>query len=191
MLIMPDAPPIYRILSIDPGSYNLGFALIDLDVAYRTATVVSAGTFYSKGAVDSYAFLSEIQGERFTRFHYLQQAVSNLLEQSQPQWVISEAPYLGKFLQAYETLVECLSMLRQEVYQYNPALPLETVDPPSVKKAVGASGRGKDKDMVRVALSQISKLHWRETTLATLDEHAVDAVAVGCYKIRCVSDDIL
>jgi len=191
MLIMPIASPIYRILSIDPGSYNLGFAVIDIDVALRTATVVNAGTFYSKGAPEQWQFLAEIQGERFTRFHYLYQAVSDLLVQTQPQWVISEAPYLGKFLQAYEALVECLSMVRQAVYHYNPALPLETVDPPSVKKAVGASGRSKDKDIVRVALSQMSKLHWRDTTINTLDEHAIDAVAVGCYKIRCVSSDIL
>jgi Holliday junction resolvasome RuvABC endonuclease subunit len=191
MLICPEAPPIYRLLSIDPGSYTLGWAIIDLNVFDRTTSVVAAGTNHSQYALVDYPFYTEVQGERHSRLHAHQFALTNLLNYFQPQCVISEAPYLGKFPQAFETLVECLFLIRQTVANYNLALPLETVDPPSAKKAVGASGRGGDKNAVRLAILELKNLRWVNVNPHTLDEHAIDAIAVGCYKVRTFSDDFL
>ena len=191
MLTYNTDPTLYRILSIDPGSFTLGWALLDLCLVERVVTVENAGTFCSVFAPQQFPFLTEQHGDRYTRLHHHQNALSQLLDLAKPQTVICESPYLGRFPQAFETLVECLSMLRFTVADYDLGLAFETVDPPSAKKAVGASGRGGDKQAVRLALSQLTKLRWGRVALNSLDEHAVDAIAVGCYKVRTLSDDFL
>lgn len=70
--------------------------------------------------------------------------------------------------------------------QYDPYAVLHTVDPPTVKKAVGVLGKIKGKDKkspVKDKVAQLSALYL-EKDIESLDEHAVDAVAVAyaCYK---------
>ena len=54
------------------------------------------------------------------------------------------------------------------------------VDPPSVKKAVGAPARG-DKDAVKRAIKLIKELEM--VNFDNFDEHSIDATAVGYYEL--------
>lgn len=201
MLQLPDAPAIYRILAIDPGSDTLGVALLDLDLNTYQATLVHGGTFNANRAIRSTPFTTETFGERQARLNSHAHRLSALLSTAQPHCVISEAPYMGRFPQAFEALVECLYMLRGVVSQYDPAMCMETIDSPSAKVAVGAPGKrpkgmSKDayKDTVRQGVLAQSQSRLRigaDVNLYGLDEHAIDAVAVGCYKLRCIADHIL
>jgi Holliday junction resolvasome RuvABC endonuclease subunit len=85
--------------------------------------------------------------------------------------------------QAYGALTEVVSMIRSTVIDHDWFVPFSLVDPPTVKMAVGAKGNA-DKDGVMAAMKLIPEI----TALidcSTLDEHSVDAIAVGyCALVR-------
>tara|TARA_B100000929_G_scaffold259610_1_gene223466 strand:- start:5185 stop:5784 length:600 start_codon:yes stop_codon:yes gene_type:complete len=199
MLQLPEAPPIYRILSIDPGSDTLGIALIDVDLCHFTATLVHANTLNATRAIRQFPFTVETFGERQARLNTHASGLRDYLFSARPHCVISEAPYMGRFPQAFETLVECMYMMRGVVAEYDPSMCMETIDSPSAKKAVGAPGKrpkgmSKEayKETVRHGIRALPKLHLAPGVLIDhCDEHAIDAIAVGCYKVRCIANDIL
>jgi hypothetical protein len=91
---------------------------------------------------------------------------------------------MGKFAQSFAALTECLFMLKQVVYNYDNYKQLELIDPPSVKKAVGAKGSGSNKDLIKNSLMEIARLeNWHLPLIESLDEHSVDATAVAYSKI--------
>lgn len=199
MLYMPEAPPIYRILSIDPGSDTLGVALLDVDLVNNTVTVVHAETFNAKRAIRTLDFVVETFGERQARLNTHAQGIERLLYTAYPHCIISESPFLGRFPQAFESLVECLYMLRSVVAHYDPSMCLETIDPGNAKRCVGAPTKrpktmSKDgfKETVRLGIRQLNHLRFApHVNIDTLDEHAIDAIAVGCYKVSCFAPHLL
>lgn len=198
MLILPESSPHYRIMSIDPGSDTLGIALFDLDLTTYKALLIWAGTLSAAKSIKEDIFTIEIFGERQARLNYLARGVREHLYTFFPNTVISEAPYMGRFPQAFETLVECLYMLRQVVHEYDPSLCLETIDSPNAKKAVNAPGKRPKgitsqeyKELVRQGVLHLPNLDTGNINVHLLDEHAIDAIAVGCYKLKTISDDIL
>jgi Holliday junction resolvasome RuvABC endonuclease subunit len=73
---------------------------------------------------------------------------------------------------------------------YDPWKPLYRVDPPTVKKKVGAPGNA-DKNAVKQALLRLPDLNYQgETPLAMLDEHSVDALAVAYGKWRAYLEEM-
>lgn len=75
-------------------------------------------------------------------------------------------------------------MLRQSVMQYDQWLPYYMVDPPTVKKAVGAKGNA-DKEEVKRQLLLIPEIVEKSLVdLSTLDEHSIDAIAVGYFLLN-------
>lgn len=192
MLTLPEGPPIYRIMSLDPGTDTLGVAIIDLDLRDYSATIVFANTIKGNKRARLYPEMEEDFGSRAARLHSLSVVLRELVFKMRPNCVISESPYMGKFAQAFEALVQCLGMIQGVIYEYDPTMVLETIDPPSAKKATGASGRGGDKMAVSNAIRNLVKL--RNATgfpIEALDEHTTDAIAVGCYKLRTIDDSIL
>ncbi len=94
--------------------------------------------------------------------------------------VASESPFFNtRRPNAFAALLEVLTMIRDSVIEYNPYQPLIGIDPPTVKKAVGAPGNA-DKTGVLSALFGISNsLKLDKKYIDQLDEHSVDAVAVA------------
>lgn len=192
MLYIPEGPGIYRILGIDPGTNTLGIAIIDLDLATKEASLIMATTL--QGAKDSKNFpnISDVHGDRKAKLFAHQNNIRYILERYRPNSIISESPYMGKFTNAFEALVECLTAIRDEIYIYDHSIGLETVDPPTAKKAVGAPGRGGDKGVVRNAVLKLQGLKNKTgSSLDMLDEHAIDAIAVACYKLQLCSIDFI
>lgn len=201
MLQLPEAPPFYRIISIDPGTDTMGLAWFDLNLATFEAHLRDAQTLKAGKLVRDLPFVAETLGERHARLQTHANALCNIFYQVQPHCIISEAAYMGRFVQAFESLVEFLYMLRSVVFQYDPSLALETVDSPTAKNAVGAPGKrpkGMDPKAYKAHIGecvvqtlQQSKIQVApQINLMALDEHSVDAIAVGCYKLRSISDTI-
>ena len=187
MLHVPESPVCYRILSIDPGTDTLGVGVLDCDLKEGQVQVQHGGTLVSSRGLHFFDHIEESFGTRQAKLHSHAQRLHWLLHHYQPQAVICESPYMGRFAQAFRALVECLTMIQSCVHQYNPSLAIETVDPPSAKKAVGASGRGGDKNPIRRAIAQLQWLEFHPSLdLSQLDEHAIDALAVGIYKCNQV-----
>ncbi|MNE02406.1 hypothetical protein D3C80_948800 [compost metagenome] len=97
--------------------------------------------------------------------------------------VICESNYKGRFADAYATLVECVAVIRNVLYRYDPTMPLLMVDPMSAKKAAGVVGKFKDKMDVTRALKKRTDIVWG-VDIDTLDEHSVDAVAIGYHLMQ-------
>lgn len=189
MLYFPEGSGYYRIFSIDPGTDHLGTAVIDVDLDSLIPKVVYVNTFRPRYL---HPQIVETFGERKAKQEFHRNNLREMFIYFQPHCIISESPYLGKFVDAFAALVELLAMFREVVSEYDFYMTLETVDPTHVKKAVGAPGRGNDKDIVKHSLLKLRNLvNESGCPYSLLDSHSVDAIAVGCYKVNTLFDNIL
>ena len=105
-----------------------------------------------------------------------------VLEFYKPLSVVCETPFFNmQRPSAAGPLYELLTTLEQTLFEWDKEKPLYKVEPKTVKKAVGASANAK-KDEVRSALSKVKELQC--ACLDFLDEHAIDAIAVGYSYIN-------
>lgn len=188
MLVLPDVKEMYRIISIDPGTNTLGVAFLEIDLDFLNVYLREAFTLNSNTNFKDLDTILNAHGERFAKLTSHSNILINIFNHYRPHSVICESPFLGKFPQAFEALVECKMMIRNSLMMYDHSIPLETIDPPNAKKAVGAPGKGGDKDIVKKALQQLNIIVPYTGFVDTLDEHSVDAVAVGYYKASQVVD---
>lgn len=173
-----------RILSADPGSTMMGLAITEISPDFKTLTVVDATTVnLAKLLNRNEQSRAELFGDKVTKLHILRQAVSKYAEAWEPLIAIAETPYKGRFAQAYAVLTECYSAIRLGLYDHNPAMVLNGIDPSSVKASVGVNGRSGDKELMRAALLNLPDLVLT-IPLVLLDEHAIDAIAVGYSYFR-------
>lgn len=172
----------YRILSIDPGTHTLGLIVSEVGIGTRL-TIRSIETLNGSFLANRYEGLIAVRNDKTARLKGIKDRFREILELWNPDIVISEAPYLGGMVTAYTGLVECLWVLQESLYEYNPSLLFNRIDPASVKKAMGVSGKSGDKSLVKEAI--IKRKHWLELpegiTLEGLDEHQADALAVALH----------
>jgi Holliday junction resolvasome RuvABC endonuclease subunit len=122
--------------------------------------------------------------ERFARIDTLGLNILDILRYHQPIAVVCESPFFNsKRPQAFAALIEATNMIRQTVWAYDRSIGLDLVDPPSVKRAVGAKGNA-GKDDVHTAVTAIGELNYEGLLpLSSLDEHSIDAIAVAYSKL--------
>lgn len=178
-------PDVFRILSIDPGSYTMGVAISEYDFDANIFKVIDATTISLDKLIDKNSTLFQVHGEKVARLVTVESAISKMLFAWRPSVVVCESPYMGQFPQAFASLVECVSSVRRAVMRYVETLPLHVIDPATVKKNVGVSGKSGDKDKMSVAITKQSDLSFStDVNVEELDEHSVDAVAVGYAYYR-------
>lgn len=183
----------YRILGIDPGTNTLGTAIVDIDIVTRRITVVKATTYVGQSMASEYKAHEEIHGPRAARLKAHEDNLFALLCEWKPHSVISESAYMGRFAQAYMALVECICAIEKALYRYNPTMPLLLVDPTTVKKTTGMTGKLRGKDPVREAIASLDCLRYAPGVhLGAMDEHSVDALAVAYVRVselmRCIEE---
>lgn len=174
---------ICRIVGIDPGSTTLGFSVLEYDA--RTLRIIRTYAYTFNADKMKLSDLDALShSERYARIYALMQALYEAFLELQPTFVISESPFMAmRRPQAYGALVEVVFAIRSALREYDPAMSLDLVDPPSAKNAVGASGNAK-KEQVAHAIKKI--LHQicfdssaSNITFDELDEHSVDAIAIA------------
>jgi Holliday junction resolvasome RuvABC endonuclease subunit len=186
MLVIPkDSPNEFTLAALDPGSNTLGFSILTIDIATLRIVSSNATTFVGTKLAGNFSWTAEIHGDRLGRIvaHEI-----NLLEQFrhyQPLQIASESPfYSQRRPQAFGALTEVICAIRRSVMQYDMWKDLILIDPPTVKKAVGAAGNG-DKDAVKNKVLQLSDLNYNGATpLHLLDEHSIDALAVNYCQYK-------
>ncbi len=178
----------HRVLSIDPGTNHLGYAIMDVDYAnsHEPIALVEVGTLNAAVLSRPYTTLLEVHGEKVTKLYALEQAIKRILEAFKPDIIVSESPYMGSFPQAYAALVECLKTIRSALIEHNPCMPLHIIDPASIKAAVGVSGKSGNKGLMTEAVAGLVSKNAiiTDVDIATLDEHSVDSIAAGYAYIR-------
>lgn len=176
---------VFRILSIDPGSNSMGIAVIDVSPVDFKPTVVHAATVNVHALLSHYETTAQMHGDRIARLIAVEKTMYKLLSVWEPEMVVSESPYMGRFPQAYAVLVDCLSAIRRALNDYDPTQMLHTIDPASIKKAVGVSGKSGDKEAMKRAVRALSDLSV-DTCLhmSEIDEHSNDAIAAGYAQYK-------
>lgn len=172
----------FRMVSIDPGTTTLGIAVSEFDDDLSRMVVVDAMTI--RGDILAKRYNPEYilrHGDRNARLIALRGALKRYFDTWLPTVICSEAAYLGRSAQAYAALIEAVSMIRYACELYDPSIRLETFTPSEVKVGVGVGGRSGDKELMRAALEKVEDL-WIQVPLDSLDEHAIDAIAVGYVK---------
>jgi hypothetical protein len=182
MLTMPESNEPFRLLSIDPGTMTMGITLWEWHVGTHAFRIVECFTLEAKDNNPLYDSVGETYGKRIARLMNLGDLLLNTLLQFRPHAVIAESPFLGRFPQAFAGLIECIVMIRNMVFRYDPFLPLCLVDPPTAKKAAGvAFSKKSTKEDVKHALQSRRDIDWGDVLTDDLDEHSIDSVAVGIY----------
>lgn len=190
VIVVPDPNVMYkslnkpltvRVLSIDPGN-NMGITVSELDFNTQLQTVLFCNTFdidkVKRRFENDYIALGS---NAVNRTHAIKYLVGGLLNDYQPDVVICEAAFLGRFPQAFASLCLCLNAIETAVFDYDYDVGFYTFDPPTVKVAMGVYGKSKEKDDMRNALLKNTRIK-SEQDLTLLDEHAVDSICVGhCY----------
>jgi Holliday junction resolvasome RuvABC endonuclease subunit len=172
-------PGVYKLVGIDPGTVKLGYACLSIDALTNKVVAVSAKTFNAENLPRNDS-QTQIHGDRFQRVTSLKIAIRNSLEEDEPLAVISEAPFYSRARpNAFAALMDMLCEVRKAIIEYDCGLPMYLVDPPTVKRSVGAK-TSKDKDLVRKAIINNCDLgRLCCDFMDDLDEHAVDAIAVA------------
>lgn len=171
------------IVGIDPGSENLGFASIEFNLDDFSIVSTRAQTFTGSKLMVKNSWLIESRGERVARINALRLIVYKKLEALQPIQVVCESPFYNpRRPMAYGVLIEVMLALKEVTYEHDPWRELYLIDPPTVKKCVGAAGNA-DKVKVKEAVLALPGLNYDGyVPLQDLDEHSIDAIAVAYSK---------
>lgn len=181
MLVIPKSKEPFRIAGFDPGA-NLGLSLIVNHLDGSKPVVKVAETAKLNPAAFGYKDMAELHGNRTAKLMILHDRITVFLRTHRPHGVIVEGNYLGRFANAFASLVECVTVIRNAVYAYDPFMPMHLVDPTTVKTNIGmVKIRGTDKEDVRRALGKLKDLEWDDINIDDLDEHAIDSIAIGYY----------
>ena len=172
-----------RVVAVDPGTSHLGLAVLDWEWGTDLAEVVWADTVHIADENSPGSF-SEVCGNRDYRLKLLYERWVEFLRVANPTFVATETPFMRRRkLSAYESGVELQKMLREGLWEVYPGKQLHGFMPIIVKAHVGVDARGTDKsDMYRAVVAM-----YKDSTLAdlkVLDEHSIDAIAVGTTFIR-------
>lgn len=175
-----DEDDTFSILSIDPGTSTLGFCVTKLKIETLEIVEVFAWTVDATRLAFYRDEIIGVHGEKFARIMSHKRNFENVLRFYNPVFVVCETPFFNRLCpSAGGPLYELYSTINQTVYEWDRYKPLYGIDPKTVKKTVGAKGNKKP-DML-AALKKIKELKCANIDL--LDEHGIDAVAVGYYKV--------
>lgn len=181
---MNESPNILKVGCLDPGTDTLGASLLTLDLTNGERGCPFSHTFQAAPWIDPIGFTSQFQGARYARLERHSIALREFFTEHRPHIIVTEAPFLGRFPQSYAALLDCIAMVRATVEDYDPTMPLEFVDPPSAKKAVGVNPKGAQKDDIRRAVLKLPIRWGKGIDPCLLSEHAIDSIAVGWWRIN-------
>lgn len=180
----PEIETPFRVVGLDPGTENLGFSVLDLSLSTGKIAVIHSETLTPQKQLSEYRNEERIHGARTARLMALEDSLFSRFEHFQPHAICTESPFLGRFPQAFAALTECVSFVRRAVCRFDRYLPLEMVDPPTAKKAVGMTvKRGITKDDVKEAIKKLDIILPEDMSLDELDEHQIDSIAVAYYQV--------
>lgn len=186
----PGASGLASIVGIDPGSDTLGVGILTFDV--QSFAIVSTQAFTLNGTRNGRgSFTTDVHGDRYGRIESHREELARVFGRVRPIAVASESPFMSRRRPAaYGALTEVVCAVRAALMLHSPWLALEMIDPPTVKRAVGVSGKtggpeGK-KLMQQALLVMAPTLNYDgDVPMNRLDEHSIDALAVAyCHYVQ-------
>jgi len=181
MLVMPkDSSNEIIIIGIDPGTTNLGIAILIINLDNLKIITSDAFTLNGNKLKGNDDWTSNRYGERTGRILGLENELLRIFHYYKPTFICSESPFfMVKFPAAGVALTEVMCSIKRSVMNYSYWHKLYTIDPSSVKNAVGAKGNA-DKYTMKQKIIDLPNLNYNGIIpLFNLDEHSIDALAVA------------
>jgi Holliday junction resolvasome RuvABC endonuclease subunit len=176
---------IISVVGIDPGSTTLGTAVLWIDLSIMKIIASSAKTFRGDRLHNSDSWTGSLFGDRIGRILALENELVHLFQHVQPYMIATESPFISmRQPQAYGALTEVICTVRNAVMRYDVWKPLYMIDPPTVKKSVGAAGNAGKEDVKKALMLLPDLCYSGDVPLEILDEHSVDALAVAYGRWR-------
>ena len=189
MLAIPaDSSNIVGIVSIDPGSTTTGISIINVNLDTRQIHSSQAWTINTSKLVIKDAWLENFYGNRYLRIIELEKYLIQLFNNYRPIIICAEAPFINqRFPAAGIALTEVMCSIRRAVTEYDVWCELKIIPPSSVKNGINAKGNADKDEMKRCINLLYPDLHFiGDIPFELLDEHSVDAIAVGYTVYRSI-----
>lgn len=182
----------FVLIGIDPGSQKFGISKFIIDIDTLQIKECKAWTIHSEKLSTNSEWTMYIHSDRVSRLNAIEEYMFKLFTTVKPLVVVSEAPFINnRFPQAGIVLTEVMSKIRKGLERYDVWKPLYIVPPSSVKNAIKASGNA-DKTKMLECICKLTDLNYlNEEPLNSLDEHSVDALAVGYSKVKELQNGLL
>jgi Holliday junction resolvasome RuvABC endonuclease subunit len=184
MLTIPDnSPTVFRIVGIDPGTTNLGLAVLTVDIKTLIILETTAVTFNANKLTSRDTWNCEVHSDRFDRILSLKKSLMESFITFQPSMICVESPFFGRsHPNAFQALTEVLTAIRDTLYEFNPWTELILVSPSEAKQAISAKGNATKEIMKEKLLLLSHELNLNPSlNIHTLDEHSIDAIAIAYY----------
>ena len=171
------------ICGIDPGTINLGFSIIEVDL-FLSITNIKAITFASEILDDSKRdYYSRIKAQK-----------ENLLHQFyyyRPFAVACEGSFYNSFRpSAFKPLIETIQAIRESCAEYNGYECFFIYEPKLVKKATGAIANP-NKYLIKQAIINNQEIkNAYNGDINRLSEHSIDSIAIGYTHLRFLRGEI-
>lgn len=166
------------ILSIDPSTTNIGLAISEVDIDNNFTPLIAFTVDLTSMAMVKYGqTLVQSHGMFYARIRCIGDVIGKLLRTYNPDYVSIESSYMGKFAAAFEALVQCITSIKQALYDYSPTLTFTSITPSEIKTHVGVKGNSGDKNLMTEGVRPL--LVNSDVNIDHIDEHAIDAIAGG------------
>ena len=184
---------IIKVLAIDPGLTNTGWALIEHDISTGVSTVTKMDEFHPGPTADKATYREET--ERFSKrtisLKLLRESLNAVLLDTQPDYIAVEdiffnptRPMAHAALAMWHcvTRMACLDMVNK---------PMEIIQTKIAKQEITGSG-GNGKISVQQSILSCKDIKFKHKALeVSMTEHQADAIAVGYAFIRRNHDRIM
>lgn len=151
------------ILGIDPGSYNVGYGILQIE----KRKIIAAGC-------DTIIIKSKLQlSERLVQIHL---GMDKILAEYKPDIAVVETIFYGKNIKSAFTLGHARGVIMLALAQHN--IEIEEYSPREVKKSVVGNGNA-SKEQVEYMVQKILNLSTKPKT-----EDAADALAIALCQFN-------
>jgi Holliday junction resolvasome RuvABC endonuclease subunit len=176
---LPNKKLPVKILAFDPAAGNTGWALTSFAPVTRKLTVISTGIINGDKAMRALTkgMLPEFS-KQYTVLQAIRITVSNLVKDSAPDAVVSEAPFAHRFPAAFASLTLVVDRIRT-ASRLITGRDIAVYPPMEVKKAVTGKGSA-NKDAMKASVLGHKKIVFpQKKSIEDLTEHEYDAIAVA------------
>lgn len=169
-----------NIIGIDPGTTNIGISNLNIDIDTKKINYSLAFTINAAKFTNENSWLAQLHGNRFNRINFIENKLIEIFHFYMPLIICAESPFFGRsHPNAFQALTEVICTIRSAVIKYDQWRDLKLVPPSLVKQAIGSKGNA-DKIVMKQNLLAINHI-LNIQDIQNLDEHGIDALAVGYY----------
>ena len=163
-----------KILGIDPGTHNLGIALLELDLRSGQGEVLDAGLITYNKTKD---YLKDIYSgnHAFIRIKEMSFELSDRLKKYNPDLMVIEDCFMGKNPKSFAHLSACIYMVNNCIYDFSTEIFVRQIPTRLIKSLVGSD---KNKENVGPSLRMIPKLKIEDRYL-NISLDTTDAIATA------------